>query len=249
VLPAAVWSDPAVLRLCAEHDAAGLFRLAKRYGVSNERLAYWVGVDAAEVSRRLHDKAGPVTALHRWQAIAEGLNMPDGARVAVGLAPVRWRPVLGQDDYVRRRTVLQAAALGLGAGVAGAGPRPPARASGADTAMPGGDGGGQGTEVMEQGCGEWLAWQLWQRSEDSMPAAELPAPIARYLDLADARGGVTAAGRRLSPGGSIVCDRGQVAFTDPGHADARPPAAPASPGQAHSTSTAPSRPGRSAIWF
>lgn len=64
-LPAAVWADPAVLALCAAHDAGGLFRLVKRYGVSNERLAYWTGADAAEVSRRLHGKAGRVTALRQ----------------------------------------------------------------------------------------------------------------------------------------------------------------------------------------
>lgn len=75
-LPARVWADPVVLRLCQGQDAGGLFRLAKRHGVSNERIAYWIGTDAADVSRRVNGRAGPVTALHRWRAIAEGLNMP-----------------------------------------------------------------------------------------------------------------------------------------------------------------------------
>lgn len=226
-LPARVWADPVVLRLCQGQDAGGLFRLAKRHGVSNERIAYWIGTDAADVSRRVNGRAGPVTALHRWRAIAEGLNMPDSARLALGLAPraaavapvvspakpKRAGPRVSQDEDIRRRTVLQAAALGFVGAV-----------------VPSMDTGSAEQDdlydLMERGCAEWLAWQLWQAGRDGVPAtalpvAELPLPVARYLDLVDHRRGIRAAGQRLSPGGTIVCQRGVVAFLDPAVADVR----------------------------
>jgi hypothetical protein len=87
-LPDRAWADPAVLDLCREHDANGLFRLAKKYGASNDRIAYWTGTDAAEISKRVNNKLGRVATLDRWQRIADALNMPDHARLAVGLAPV-----------------------------------------------------------------------------------------------------------------------------------------------------------------
>lgn len=86
-LPAGVWRDPAILALCRDHDANGLFRLARRHGVSNERLGYWTGADAAEASKRINNKVGRVTGLQRWQRIADGLNMPDDVRQVIGLAP------------------------------------------------------------------------------------------------------------------------------------------------------------------
>ena len=86
-LPAELWWDPSVLALCRDHDANGLFRLAKSYGISNERLAYWVGTEAGEISKRINDRiSGPIIAINRWLRIADGLNMPDRARRAAGLA-------------------------------------------------------------------------------------------------------------------------------------------------------------------
>lgn len=122
-LPDRVWNDPAVLHLCRARDANGLFRLAKKYGTSNERIAYWTGTDAAEASRRVNGKAGQVTALHRWQHIADGLNMPDHARIALGLSarsqslqaqpePSEPPPALSDDDLVVR---LDNARRGVGA--------------------------------------------------------------------------------------------------------------------------------------
>lgn len=239
-LPPQVWADPEVLRLCRDHDAGGLFRLAKRHGVSNERIAYWIGTDAADVSRRVNGRTGPVTALHRWQAIADGLDMADPARLALGLAPrvavvspaaypvpsQRAAPRVSKDDDMRRRIVLQAAVFGVVGAVAAVPAGTSGEQPGSGTPGAGMDGAGPGADLVEQGCAEWLAWQLWQRGRDAEPAvavaaAELPPPLARYLDLVDHRRGIGAAGRRLSPGGTIVCQRGQVAFLDPAMVDVR----------------------------
>lgn len=89
-LPAHLWQDPMVLALCRIRDATGLLRLAHKYGVTNECLAYWTDIDAGEISKRITGKTtGPVTTLDRWERLADGLGMPDEARVAVGLAPRR----------------------------------------------------------------------------------------------------------------------------------------------------------------
>lgn len=97
-LPATVWQDSKVLALCRDQDANGLLRLAKRHGTSNERLAYWTGLDAAEISKRTSptgSKANsPIRDLNRWQRVADALNMPDPARLAIGLAPVHPAPGL-----------------------------------------------------------------------------------------------------------------------------------------------------------
>ena len=112
-IPDDAWLNPLVLAMCRAKDANGLFRLARKYGASNERIAYWTGTDAAEASKRVNNKAGSVTALHRWQHIANGLNMPDEARLAIGLAsrthfvpappePAQRGQVIEHEDLVSR---------------------------------------------------------------------------------------------------------------------------------------------------
>lgn len=101
LLPADVWRRTDVLSLCQAQDADGLFRLAKKYGFTNESIGYWTGIDPGEISKRIHGTKGPIRALDRWQRIADGLNMPDHARLAVGLAPTSLtaiRPVNSRGD-------------------------------------------------------------------------------------------------------------------------------------------------------
>lgn len=86
-LPDDVWRRADVLDLCHALDADGLFRLAKKYGFTNESIGYWTGIDPGEISKRINGSKGPVRAIDRWQRIADGLNMPDAARLAVGLSP------------------------------------------------------------------------------------------------------------------------------------------------------------------
>jgi hypothetical protein len=88
-LPTAVWRQDDVLAFCRSQDADALFRLARRYGHSNESIAYWTGIDPAEVSKRITGGKGPVRTLDRWLRIAEALDMPDEARQILGLASRR----------------------------------------------------------------------------------------------------------------------------------------------------------------
>jgi hypothetical protein len=88
-LPADAWRVPAVLTVCHARDANALLRLARRHGVTNERLAYWTGIDPGEISKRLNGRTtSTVRALDRWERIADGLRMPDHLRVALGIAPL-----------------------------------------------------------------------------------------------------------------------------------------------------------------
>lgn len=87
-LPDELWERADVLAACRARDANALLRLARRHGVTNDRLAHWTGIDPGEISKRLSGKTvSPVQTLDRWERIATGLGMPDAARLAVGLAP------------------------------------------------------------------------------------------------------------------------------------------------------------------
>lgn len=69
---------------------------------------------------------------------------------------------------------------------------------------------------MEIGCAEWLAWHMWLYGRAELHVSELPAPMARYLNV-DC--GYSAA-RVLSPGGLIACNPdGAVAFVQPDYVD------------------------------
>lgn len=87
-IPDHAWTSPVTVAACQARDANTLFRLAHRHGVNNERLSYWTGIDPGEISRRLNNKNNsPVQTLDRWERIADGLGMPDQARVTLGIAP------------------------------------------------------------------------------------------------------------------------------------------------------------------
>lgn len=90
-LPEEAWNQPEILDVCRAQDADALFRLAKKYGHPNETISYWTGIDSTEISKRINGTGtkGPVRTLDRWHRIADGLNMPDHARMELGIAPRR----------------------------------------------------------------------------------------------------------------------------------------------------------------
>jgi hypothetical protein len=64
-----------------------LFRLAKQYaGASQNRIAAATGVAQSRVNV-LMNRGGPVTSIEVLQRVADGLNLPDHARMCLGLAP------------------------------------------------------------------------------------------------------------------------------------------------------------------
>lgn len=96
------WQREEVTAALERRAIGRLFRLLRQYcGASQTRIGTAVGMTQSSVSLiTTHDK--PVTTIAVLERIADGLRMPDLARMRLGLAPK-------EVDIVRRRT-----ALGLG---------------------------------------------------------------------------------------------------------------------------------------
>lgn len=88
-LPDWAWLSPSAHSALRDRDVAGVLRLAQQYGgASQHRLAAAVGLTQGRLSEILKGSR-TVTALEVYERIADGLNMPDHARQAIGLAPQR----------------------------------------------------------------------------------------------------------------------------------------------------------------
>src|SRR5262245_13601029 len=85
-LPDQVWRDPATLDALQSRDVAAIFHLARKYGISQQRISTNIGLVQGRVSQIMTGKR-QVTSFELMERIAHGLNMPDHARVAFGLAP------------------------------------------------------------------------------------------------------------------------------------------------------------------
>jgi hypothetical protein len=91
-LPDWSWRSPAAQNALRARDAGSILRLAQQYGgASQHRIANAVGIPQGRVSEIL---AGTrvVAALDVFERIADGLHMPDHARVTLGIAPCRTNP-------------------------------------------------------------------------------------------------------------------------------------------------------------
>jgi hypothetical protein len=86
-IPDAAWRQESTRRILEERAAGPLFRFAQKYGISQTRLGIAVGMSQPYVNDIINGRRGTVTAIESWVRIAEGLNMPDHARMALGLAP------------------------------------------------------------------------------------------------------------------------------------------------------------------
>lgn len=112
-VPDEVWAREDVGRALDGRDFGELFRLlSKHLGASQTRIGTATGLSQGTVCVIMNDKR-EVTAIDVLERIADGLAMPDEARIRLGLAP-RGRPPIvkgsGKEDDTRRRTALS---LGL----------------------------------------------------------------------------------------------------------------------------------------
>lgn len=72
----------------ATRDVGALFHLARRYaGASQNRISMVTGIPQSRVCALMNRKAGSVVHIEVLHHIADGLNLPDDARVLMGLAP------------------------------------------------------------------------------------------------------------------------------------------------------------------
>ena len=153
------WSRPDVGEALRGRDFSALFRLVSKYaGASQTQIAIAVGMSQSQVSNIM---AGGrrVTAIDVSERVLDGLEAPDAARVAFGLAPHAPQVVMAAtsttvprsrsvdtgsgglveqavDDDVRRRDVLQGAVLGAVTAGGGAGSGPLVRIARALTSYP-----------------------------------------------------------------------------------------------------------------
>jgi Helix-turn-helix domain len=87
VIPTDLWQRPDMHTALTNRDIGHLFRLVRQYaGISQTRIGVAVGFSQGKVSEYMKNKA-QVTALDVFERIAEGLGMPDPARMTLGLAP------------------------------------------------------------------------------------------------------------------------------------------------------------------
>lgn len=86
-VPAPAWGNGEVRHALRRRDVAALLRLIQRYsGVSQARLATAVGMGQGRVNEIINGRR-QVTQIDVFERIADGLTMPDEARVRMGLAP------------------------------------------------------------------------------------------------------------------------------------------------------------------
>jgi transcriptional regulator with XRE-family HTH domain len=86
-IPEWAWRTETARAVLHSRDAAGILRLAQQYGgASQHRVANAVGILQGRVSEIMRG-GRQITSLQVFERIADGLDMPDHARVAMGLAP------------------------------------------------------------------------------------------------------------------------------------------------------------------
>ncbi|GIG92929.1 helix-turn-helix domain-containing protein [Plantactinospora endophytica] len=85
-IPEEVWSRHDVRVMLANRDMGALFRVLTRLaGASQTRIGAAVGLEQGYVSRIMSGRK--VTSIEVLERIADGCNMPDEARMTMGLAP------------------------------------------------------------------------------------------------------------------------------------------------------------------
>ncbi|WP_223297530.1 helix-turn-helix domain-containing protein [Catenulispora acidiphila] len=99
-LPATAWRRPDVRQALGDRNVSALLRFAQQHtGASQSRLAEAIGIGQGRLNE-LVNRRREVTSLEMFERIADGLNMPDSARMLLGLAPSGIRAAGAADDLV-----------------------------------------------------------------------------------------------------------------------------------------------------
>ena len=86
-IPAAFWERPDVCQALRRRDMGALFRLICQYtGLSQMRIATAADLGQGRVSEVINGTRA-IAATHVFERIADGLGMPDHARILLGLSP------------------------------------------------------------------------------------------------------------------------------------------------------------------
>jgi transcriptional regulator with XRE-family HTH domain len=110
-IPAGFWERTDVRQALRNRDMGALFRLVRQYaGLSQIRIGTAVGLGQGRTSEIVNGLSA-VAATHVFERIANGLDMPDPARILLGLTPrhaaarppVVSRASRGQDSELLRQ--------------------------------------------------------------------------------------------------------------------------------------------------
>lgn len=89
-IPESLWDHPQMTQALAARDIRTVFHLVRQYaGASQTQIAIACGMTQGKVSETMKKGGRQVTALEVFERIADGLQMPDTARMTLGLAPRR----------------------------------------------------------------------------------------------------------------------------------------------------------------
>lgn len=182
-VPADFW-DEVVLRkaLLSRHmgRVVRAWRTHAHHGrrpLSQDQVASWMGITQAQVSRI--ENGPPVVHLDRLVQWARLLRIPADR---LWFAPPDPTPEsCEEEERLKRRNFLAATGMTMVSGMLP--PQTP-----------------DAPNLTVQDAAEWLAWRLWQLRARQLDSSQVPAPLARQLDLHP----------------QIVCDVDEAyAFSDP----------------------------------
>jgi transcriptional regulator with XRE-family HTH domain len=95
-IPLSLWSQPDALTALRSRDVGHLFRLVRQYaGASQTQIAIACGMTQGKVSEYMKRGGRQALSLEVFERIADGFEMPDEARMALGLAPRTFTPPTG----------------------------------------------------------------------------------------------------------------------------------------------------------
>ncbi|GLZ06488.1 hypothetical protein Acsp03_39540 [Actinomadura sp. NBRC 104412] len=89
-IPESLWQRPQMIQALWTRDIRSVFLLLRQYtGASQTQIAIAVGMTQGKISEIMKKGGRQVLALEVFERIADGLNMPEAARITLGLAPRR----------------------------------------------------------------------------------------------------------------------------------------------------------------
>ena len=166
-VPAGFWNEVVLKEALQSRHMGRVIRAWRthphhgRHPVAQDRVAVWVGITQAQLSRI--ENGPPLVHLDRLTQWARALHIP-ADRLWFALPDTAPGP-MEEDDPVKRRTLLTSAGMTV---VGGLLPRQ----------LPPNDGHAETDEPAE-----WLAWLLWQRKTRKLDVSLVPAHLAPLLKV------------------------------------------------------------------
>ncbi|WP_021596229.1 helix-turn-helix domain-containing protein [Actinomadura welshii] len=104
VIPDSLWDRPQMTQALTARDIRTVFHLLRQYaGASQTQIAIACGMSQGKVSATMKEGGRQVITLEVFERIADGLKMPDAARMTLGIAP-RSRPSVSAVSVPRPRS-------------------------------------------------------------------------------------------------------------------------------------------------